>query len=151
MIFDFSGYVLDLDTARTRAFYQAAEENNCTCQGCRNFRAAVPLLPPAVADFFHLIGAEPRKAAELTPYFSEDEHTLYCGGFYHLCGRILHTPSSGPQGQSSPAEHTVAQGFSVFFQDEIHLLEAEFPSPVLQMEISAAVPWVLREKSLYLD
>ena len=46
---------------------------------------------------------------------------------------------------------SVAPGFGVSFQNEIDLPDEDFPLPVIQLEISAAIPWVLDKENTYFD
>ena len=46
--------------------------------------------------------------------------------------------------------YEISDDFRVSFQEECALVEKGFPRPVLQMEIEAAIPWVLEEENPYL-
>lgn len=141
--------VLEVDKERNRQLYEQLEPvtEGCSCAGCRNYAAAVKNFPPEVLAFFRTLGADPRKAAELIPWCAEDgSRSMYCGGFYHLCGSIL----SG-SGTPDPANgYTITEGWSVWFTEEISLPEPQLTAPAFQMEIEFhGVPWVLEEDNPY--
>lgn len=46
--------------------------------------------------------------------------------------------------------HRASGKFLVSFNNDISLLEKFFPTPVIQMDIEANIPWVLKEKNSYL-
>lgn len=45
---------------------------------------------------------------------------------------------------------SVSPNFRVSFQEDISLLETGFPLPVIQLEFSASIPWVLEKKNTYI-
>ena len=155
MIFEFGEYKLDIDAARTRRFYETAEDFLCDCAGCRNFRKAVPMVPDAVHAFFRQFGVSIGNPAEMTAYVSRDGNTTYYGGFYHICGTIL--AGKDPWQEVGDGVHQLnahcARGphkdFSVFFTEMCALVEEDFPTPVIQMEVECHLPWVLEEPNPY--
>lgn len=158
MVFTFGQYKVDIDVNQTRQFYKNARliSEGCSCGGCRNYERAVSELPVQMTEFFTDIGIDMRKACEVYVNCGNSDGTLFYGGFYHVCGTVLSgisawtptgaTISHWEQEQAFP----VVNGFNVSFQSECDMLEQEFPLPVIQLEISANVPWVLPEKSTYL-
>ena len=46
--------------------------------------------------------------------------------------------------------HSIINGFYVSFQEDCSLVEADFPAPILQMEIEANIPWILQETNIYI-
>ena len=155
MEFRFQGLVLEADTARTRALYAALGDVTaaCACPGCRNYLRARDFLPRAVLDFFHALGIDPGKAAEVYPWCAErDGSALYYGGFYHFCGSLVQGEDCWREsGEMNTAGLiTLAEGYRAGFTRRISLPEENLPAPVLQLEIDFhGVPWLLEEKNPY--
>lgn len=151
MLFTFSSCVVDIDVEKTKLFYKNAEYVSCECSGCRNFVKATNFLQEDVHSFFSSIGVDINKACELIPYYSKKDEVLFYGGFYHICGRVLHGVSrSQAKKENEIRWHRVSGEFLVSFNNDISLLEKFFPTPVIQMDIEANIPWVLKEKNSYL-
>ena len=152
MIFEFGNYRLDIDVEATAAFYAGAEGIGCGCPGCRNYEAWARGL-----EHFPLeaLGIAPEKPAEVYVNCADPDGTLLYGGFYHLCGRILRSGmvrtqvSKKVQRVEASSFVELAPGFEVMFTEEVHLPEPGFPAPVIQMEISASLPWLLPEPCDY--
>ena len=54
MVFEFGQYTVDVDVARTREFYRNARriDQDCHCDGCRNYVKAVDTFPENVLTIF---------------------------------------------------------------------------------------------------
>lgn len=153
MIFEFGPYKVDVDVERTRAFYDTALriDQQCHCDGCRNYVEAADTFPEAVQTFFASLGIDPKKPPEV--YVNDPDHDglLLYGGFYHLCGMILSGVSAfrsaGGGCRCWDREFTfhVTEKFHVSFAEKCDLLENGFPKPAIQMEIDAEIPWVLEK------
>ncbi|MDE6642276.1 MAG: hypothetical protein K2K63_17335 [Acetatifactor sp.] len=131
MEFQLGQFHLDIDVQKTRSFYRksANVSESCSCPGCRNYENAAGILPDEIKCFFNSIGVDIKKPAEVYVNSAHSDGSLLYGGFYHLCG---------------------TNGFYVSFQEDCSLVEADFPAPVLQMEIEATIPWVLQETNIYI-
>lgn len=155
MIYENGPYRIDVDVERTRAFYKDAAYYDCTCPGCRNFALASKLAPEPVKAFFESFGIDFGKPAEIYASHACDADTLFYGGFYHICGTILEGRDAWIQtGEKSyRLDETysidLTEDFSVYFTNDVQLLEEGFPSPVIQLEIFGPLPWVLEEKNEY--
>ena len=64
-----------------------------------------------------------------------------------ICGKLLE--ETGPH-TDSPVAHLeedgtvhITQDFGVWFQSTCHLLEPDFPTPAIQLELDANIPWML--------
>lgn len=159
MIFEFGQYRADIDVDKTKQFYKNEPllSQGCSCDGCRNFEKAVERLPEKVKAFFNDLGIDMKKVCEIYVNYTNSDGSLYYGGFCHICGTLL-------SGKSAwiPIDETVScweetqafkvdDGFYVSFQKECSLLEEGFPTPALQLEISAKnIPWVLEKENTYL-
>lgn len=153
-VFTFGKYRLDIDVGRTRLFYNRAERitDGCSCDNCRNYELATEFFPSEVHEFFSEIGVDIKKAAEI--YTSDDNGKIVdYNGFYHICAQMLSDTNcwvpiekikdNGLSAFDENNLYLITEGFSVGFTNECHLLEENFPLPVIQMEISFRCPWVL--------
>ena len=159
MIFNFGSYVLDIDVDRTRAFYGRPDvkttSEQCVCTGCQNYDAAILLASPKVLNFFESLGIDPRKPAEVYDLLGGDPDeagTMYYNGWYHVCGVRLQGDDAWVNVTDEMKHlefakmYAVDDSFKVSFEEGTLMLHKAFPSPVLQMEIDAHLPWVLPNK-----
>lgn len=159
MIFTFGQYKVDIDIERTKAFYDAAlpVSEYCSCAGCRNFVKAVDTLPREITSVFEMLGADMRKTVEAAAYDAPSEDTVLYGGFCHLCGVLLEgksawVPTKGFENgfhQDETLTCQITENFQISFENDCHLIEKDFPEPILQMEFLLYAPWVLPEKNPY--
>lgn len=153
MIFTFSQYQIDIEVEKTKEFYSKAEylTEGCSCQWCQNYEKAADKLSPNIHDFFAQLGVDIKKPAEVYMNCPNEDGTIYYGGFYHLCGRLLTGESAWQEAGNGVSQwkeemcHRIDENYAVSFQEEAALVEKGFPMPVLQMEIAATIPWVLEE------
>lgn len=95
------------------------------------------------------VGIRLEKPAEVFVNGDNADGSVFYGGFYHLCGRIL----EGDRGSRNDSDGACAidelcftelgKDFWAAFTENIALLEEGFPEPVIQMEIMADIPWLL--------
>lgn len=156
MIFEFGQYRVDVDIEKTKRFYENAKliHENCSCDGCQNFEKAAKVLPQPVRDFFTGLGVDIQKACECYVNAARDDKTLFYGGFYHLCGKILAGENAWKDtGNGSrwneKAAYFITPDFQVSFSTDIALLEEDFPPPAIQLEFLADIPWVLEKENPY--
>lgn len=155
MIFELSGYTLDVDVERTKDYYKTARLviNSCSCLTCRNFDKAADSFPQEITDFFVNLGADIKKAREIYAIDIRTDNAMHYGGWLHLCGKII-AGEVAPVKVVDPEEffvlnaniHKITDGFSVSFKKECNLPDESFPRPAFQLEIYADVPWVLEEQ-----
>lgn len=155
MIFKFQPYILDIDVERTAAFYRTLPPmtEGCNCDDCRNYQQAVGHLHEKTLAFFSALGIDIAKPTEVYVNDASSEGILYYGGFYHLCGRILQGDSAWVANSETENcktfvwddEKTIPldDGFHVSFQRECDLVEEALPSPAIQLDFIAMIPWVL--------
>lgn len=155
MILEIGNYRLEIDPERTAAFYAAQSGITCGCAGCRNYERAALSLPEQVLGLFSELGIDPAKPAEVYVNCAGTADTVYYGGFYHICGAILSdtnpwVPVTDRCFRFDEAcRIRLSDCCSVFFTEQVHLLEEGFPSPVIQMEIDFTLPWMLEEPNAY--
>lgn len=158
MLFEFGQYKTDIDVEKTKHFYEKAEfvSKSCSCDGCLNFEKAIDILPNSVTKFFANIGVDMRKVCECYVNYTKDEKTLMYGGFYHLCGNLLEGKSAWKiiddrtAYWSNDEAYAIDPNFHISFQKDIVLLEPDFPLPVIQLDFSASIPWVLEKKNTFI-
>ncbi|WP_284640785.1 hypothetical protein [Paenibacillus silviterrae] len=147
-----SDWILEVDVKATREYYQCHPKitDGCDCIYCKNFVAAVELMPQDVASFFESLGIDPTKEGEVSEYCENTDGTHLYGGFYHVVGNIINGPDCWVN-TDSEVNHLSSNlleisGFSFGFTYTISLLPADFPKPAIQLEFQGNVPWILEEK-----
>ena len=152
MIYEFENCVLETDAEENRKLYEKLPlvTDECTCDGCSNYMLAAEHFPREVMAFFENLGMDIRKASEIITWGSEnDGMSLYYGGFYHLRGRIVRS-SSHDENTEKIIFHRIADGYSVWFTEDISLAEDCLGEEAVQMEIDFhGVPWMLDQKNPY--
>lgn len=155
MRFENDFYLIDVDEVRTGAYYARLKHEGCTCSGCRNFYAAVSRMEPALRAFLEQFGIDPAKPAEMSALCATDANTICYNGWYHLCGQILR--GAEPFEQIAPkrfqlrkeAQFRLSEDSLLHFTLDCHLLDADFPQPAAQVEVTFSLPWVLDEENTY--
>ena len=149
MVFEFGSYRVDISVEHTRRWYdtEPTVTQCCTCDGCVNYERAVELFPERVKSFFTALGADVKKPIEVYVNNTNEDGTLFYGGWYHLCGTLL----AGGEDIWQVAEGAPfgPRGFQIFFREDCHMLQESCPRPVVQMEILADVPWMLEKGNTY--
>ncbi len=166
MLFTFGPYTLDIDVERTRAFYDRSDvkitSEQCTCAGCQNYDKAILQAPAAVLDFFQSLGIDPRKPAEVFSVMGgelDENDNVWYNGWYHVCGTMVEGPETVVRTVGENNVNYISKflwerayrpdpdfPFSMLPVKAKELLHKDFPTPVLQIEIDAHLPWVLSEK-----
>jgi hypothetical protein len=140
---------LACDPGATRDAYgaitQAAPEA-CGCLPCRNFAAARNRVYSAtVLDLFERLGIVPVREAEVYHLAPLALGLHLYGGFLHFVGAI----ESGEDALTSSGAislEPVSDGFSLGFTARGSLVHDAFRGrPLVQLEFTAQVPWVLSE------
>ena len=159
MIFRFSDFVLDVDVERTREFYDREGKWQCSCLNCRNYDRAILTAPDTVLDFLRSLGIDPRKPAEVfnTTGMLEEDGTISYNGWLHICGTLAEGPDTVTERGTEDGARCLsyrwdlayrpdpAYPFSILPVKEITLLPEDFPTPAVELEIDARLPWVLPE------
>src|SRR5689334_19994443 len=103
----------DADVTR-QCFAPLAGGAACTCNQCRNFKAASDkVFPAAFVALADALGIDLAQPAELIHYAREPSGLYLTGGWFHLVGAILEgndaTPAEGGSGHLPLAE--IPSGF----------------------------------------
>lgn len=137
------GWLLEVDIEATRkAYHNAQPIDLCGCQGCKNYAALASAFSGDLLTFFQRLGIDPTKEAEMSVFYQDRARLHLYSGFYHLVACIREQPDP-------PSFFPVTEQFWVAFTQETNLVPRYFPQPTLQMEIQAALPWVLQQPSSY--
>jgi len=136
----YRAWIFDSDFDLTRAGYDsitAGGAETCDCAGCRNFLAQRDSVFPAeVLQLFLQLGVDYRRDAEIYHTARLEPGLHLYGGWFHFVGTIL-------QEAIGPA---TLDGFTLdFILDNALAAEAFKNQPLVQIEISVKLPWVLSE------
>jgi hypothetical protein len=135
----FRRWVLEYDATATSAAYAAARPigpEQCGCLYCRNFIAARDRsYPSELRQLASTVGVIPLTETETFdngPLELSNPNVRLGGGFFHFVGRIVHDPAVADE--------------DIYFLTERSLLPEAFgDQPVVQVEFSFPVPWVVEE------
>ena len=134
-------WTFDCEVEATREAYDAIPAGGvetCECSGCRNFLVQrESVWPEEILKLFDELGVSYKQAAEIyhTAKLPSGLH-LY-GGWFHFVG-VIQNESIGP---------TTLGRFTVDFLSERALATKAFENhPLVQIEITAEIPWVLAEE-----
>jgi hypothetical protein len=135
--------MFDCDVAVTRKAYEtilAGGVETCECTGCKNFLAQRDtVFPDEVLSLFNDLGVDYKRDTEIyhTALLEPGLH-LY-GGWFHFVGTILNEPI-GP---------ATVHNFTIDFIANRDLAAKAFANhPLVQIEITAKLPWVLPVKEI---
>ncbi|WP_315121991.1 hypothetical protein [uncultured Clostridium sp.] len=155
-------YILDINVEENQNYYRNERyvSEGCQCDGCQNYELAVERVSPEISKLFNQLGIDIKKPAEVYVNCSHND-ILYYGGFYHMCGRIIKGESPWQivsKTEEFMSSHLaedkmkcISNNFRIAFQEECLLLDENFPTPCIQMEILAYLPWVLEKPNTYKD
>ena len=129
---------IKVDVERTGDWYSAHEEleQRCTCVYCRNFHAALPLLPKKVRQFLEPLGLTLERPAEIMEWCKEADGRHWYTALYHLAGELLEEGAE-PLG--------IAPDVTVNFLTERGPFLENFPEPFFQLFLDVRLPWVLEK------
>lgn len=139
------GWRLEVDVETTHSFTRGLQflGSPCDCAPCRNFQAALELLPRPLLELLSRLGTSADKPAEIYYCCPNPDGTHKYGGWYHVTGQIL-------SGWNEPTElqfQGLGDRVSICFSSrQVHLVPEGFPHPVIQLEFLMDIPWVLNEE-----
>lgn len=156
-----------------REYYKKhTDDMYCDCSGCRNYRAYLPKLPQIVAGFFKAFGIDDmQQAADIIALCTLENGFVHYTGFYHITGRLenaaahtwetpcyttikkddgsyslLKTGSRKFFEKRTPVKE-LSKGFEISISENASLVSDDMPRPVLQIDFTADIPWVLEEEN----
>jgi hypothetical protein len=136
-------WTFDSDVDLTRAGYEtitAGGAETCDCVGCRNFLAQRDSVFPAeVLQLFLKLGVDYKRDAEIYHTARLEPSLHLYGGWFHFVGTILKQPI-GP---------ATLDEFTIDFIPNNALAAKVFENqPLVRIEITVKLPWVLSEPEL---
>ena len=136
-------WILDCDVEATRAGYETILKGgaeSCDCAGCRNFLAQRDSFYPAeVLNLFDRLGVNYKRDAE-TYHTARLEPGLHLyGSWFHFVGAI----------EKQPVGPATLNSFTIdFIHDNALAANAFANQPLVQIEITVKLPWVLSAPEL---
>ncbi len=147
---DFHGWRFRIDPVRTLAAYSqsdARRAEDCACSCCRNWIAQRDIeYPLDLVQFLEMVGVDPHKEAEVWEAGPLDRGYSFNSGWWHFIGEV---EGKGEVAiKLDPQRFGKGRDWSVsFFAGKTDLKIDTLPdSPIVQVEYSVNLPWVLAEK-----
>ncbi|MFN8479421.1 MAG: hypothetical protein U0074_16525 [Kouleothrix sp.] len=140
---DFFGWVLQIDQQATHEAYNQLPANwDCMCGYCRNFRAALSVIPGTFRTALEDMGINLLHPAEAIEYPNSTTHLHVYEAWYHMVGYLRAAPSSL---LDQYGRREIISGVDVCVSDTLDLLPKGFPTPAIQVRFFVSLPWVLDE------
>ncbi len=150
MIFEFGHQKVDIDVEKTRQFYLEDGLLDCPCDDCVNYVNAVDKLPEPVKVFFDNIGVNIKNPAEISTLCAVSEKTVVYHGFYYVCGNVLDNDNLGEEfDEDDESYYAIAPHFWAYFLRKFALPENQLPKPLIWLEFTGRIPWVLDKPCLH--
>ena len=144
------------DHDATAAVYRTAEQGDrerCGCIFCRNFAAQRSLAyPPSFRALLERLGVDPNKEGEAFEYGPVSDGCHLYGGWFYLVGEMVtagERNNSVTHAQNGNSDGPDAHQFEFFFTTSHPRAEAFGGGPVLAIEFTTHLKWVLAENPEY--
>ena len=138
------------DRERTVAIYKSLEHGDterCGCISCRNFAVQRDVIyPPSFRALLEQLGIDPNKEGEAFEYGPVDDGCHLYGGWFYLVGELV---AAGERNVNAPDSRHDAYCFNYFFTRSHPSAGAFRGGPVLAIEFTTHVKWVLPENPKY--
>ena len=136
-------WIFDCDVEATHKTYEtilAGGVEKCGCAGCKNFLAQrESVFPVEIMKLFEDLGVNYKRDAEIYHVTRLQPGLHQYGGWFHFIGNIVKQPA-GPANLNR---------FTIDFVSHNSLAAEAFANhPLVQIEITAEIPWVLTEEEL---
>ena len=148
-IIEFHGWRFQSDPDRTRTAYSESTSRgalDCSCSYCRNWIAQRDKeYPTELRNFFELVGIDPHKEAEVWEAGPIEGGYFHNGGWWHFIADVE------VEGESNIRLNAESFGRArewelLFLPNQKSLKLKTLPeSPIVQVEFSVQLPWVLQE------
>ncbi|KXZ17022.1 hypothetical protein AXI58_01095 [Bacillus nakamurai] len=138
-IFQIGPWIIEADVTETKKQYEKAWPGLCECGNCRNFYEAINHLSAEITALFKQFGINPSLCNDLGECGKENGLHHYIGS-YPIVGRL-------PEGH--PKFHVERAGdvrFSFSLPHTKFFIPDGFPEPIIHLDFSLELPWVLAEK-----
>lgn len=139
-VFEIGPWVIEADAAETRKQYEKSWADPCDCGSCRNFSEAMNLLPAEKTRLFTQFGIRPAVCHDLGEHGKENGLHHYAGS-YPIVGRLR---------EGGPKFHIERAGdirFSFSLPSTTFFIPKDFPDPIIHLDFSLLLPWVLEEEA----
>ena len=149
----FKRWDIEIDTERTRDGYAVladAQQDSCSCNTCRNFRAlGSEAFPQELRQFAEGVGIDLRLPSEVYHNARLPSGLHSYGGWYHVVG-TLQAGRSGWRATSPTSAAADFEPLGPHFRVGLSTKDDLVPAPfrlesVVQLDIDAELPWVLPE------
>jgi len=137
-------WILEVDVEKTYEQYKSAKWDLCDCTDCLNYYKAMNNPSEEQEELFKKLGIIPSKCVHLSEYGPFEEGLHLYNGCYHIVGKIK---EGEPVDTSSWNEENTADinGFSFVFSNDLDFVPGSFPRPVIQMDFTVSIPWVIED------
>jgi hypothetical protein len=147
----FGRWELLCDPELTRKSYASVitgGPEECGCEPCLNFIAArQQIYKPDVLELFRKLGISHDREVEIYHMARVRPGRHLYGGWFHFVGSIVSGADAAKQMAENlwqPDLERTSELFSVGFSSRLALVRDPFKNlPLVQLEISAEVPWIL--------
>ena len=134
-------------TAAVYATLEHGDSQRCGCAFCRNFAAQRHLIyPPSFRTLLEELGIDPDKEGEAFEYGPVDGGCHLYGGWFYLVGEMV---AAGERNYQAPGCPDDGHPFEFFFTTSHPRAAAFGCGPVLAVEFTARLGWVLPESPRY--
>lgn len=148
MIFEFGRYIIDVNVAKTKAFYDSdlsfPTNDVCSCAMCQHFPKAILSSSDMILNFLYSLGINPVKAGEVFGSSDAEQSVDRYSGWYHIVGTILEGRLTSINYDDTNAfVPDTKTNFKVWFiddTDKMGWIQENFPDPVLEVSFSAVLP-----------
>jgi hypothetical protein len=153
-ILRFGRWEIESDTEGTRRAYGEVPKGSpeeCGCEPCLNFIAArTQIYSGEIVTMFDDLGIDSDREVEIYHMCRLPSGLHYYGGWFHFVGRILSGADAAKQIRENvwqPDLHISTDRFKFGFSSRVQLVKQPFTGlPLVQLEFSAEVPWLLDVK-----
>jgi len=145
---DFHGWRFTVESGRTRQAYADSESRgaqDCSCAYCRNLVAQRSReYPRELLGFLKSVGVDPFKEAEVYELGPAGDGYTLIGGWWHFIGAV---EIEGEPVFLEPDPSSRSREWNVLFLGQKADLKLNTlpPAPLIQVEFTAKLPWVLNE------
>jgi hypothetical protein len=148
---EFHGWHFKVELEKTRSAYLATGNRgaeDCTCYSCRNLVAQRALeYPLELRTFLESVGADPFKESNLWVWIPDGSGTYgFYNGMWYFIGEVTVVGESLIKLRANPSGYG-KDWFLEFSPNSSNVGIDTLPmSPLVQVELSAKLPWVLDEE-----
>ena len=145
---EFHGWRFTIESDRTRQAYAGSEARGaeeCSCAYCRNLVAQRSReYPRELLQFLKSVGVDPFKEAEVYELGQLGDGYILNAGWWHFIGAV--EIEGEPVSLKSEPDGRAREWNVLFLEQKADLKLKTLPTaPLIQVEFSVKLPWVLNE------